>query len=338
VAVAHDARLSTQAVPVGASQTAGEPVLLINPRSFRASRGGLAERAAQLARAAGIEVVTATDPAHFRAAFDRLHQQHQAAVWLLSGDGTVQWIAEYLAQARGSWSPLLLLLGGGRDNIVPRECGGYPPMRALRAAAAAHRAGRPMARETLTTLRVSQPGGPVRHGFLFAGGLAHEGVCVCREHRASGTGWLHRGPAADPYALLKLLVRVWIGRGPPYTRMSVHLSDGSMLPVAPMRLLLASTLGMRDAPYNPFAETGKGSVRVTAIATTAPHFWRRLPGIMRGRFHASLTPTNGALSGRCAAAEVRGINAYSLDGESFTADPHLPLTIATGIELSVLRP
>lgn len=321
------------------SQAAGPPVLLINPRSFRASRWGLARRAARLARRHGIEVIAASDPARFRASFDLLHQQRRQQVWLLSGDGTIHWIAEYLAHLQDGWSPALLLLGGGRANVVPRECGGYPAMRALRAAVAAHSAGRELRRESLPTLRLEQSGSPVRHGFFLAGGMIHEGVRECSEHRARGSTWLHRSLAADFYTLLALLVKVAIGRSPlpPYQHMEVHMSGGASLARSPIRVLLASTLGMRDALYNPFAAKGEGPVRVTAIAANAPHFWRHLPGILRGRFAAELTPERGALSGRCTTARILGIGDYSLDGEHFSADPGQPLVIGMGVALTVLR-
>lgn len=324
------------AAPVGA----GSPVFLVNPRSFRASRWKLGRRAARLARRAGIEVIEASEPARFRAVLEDLHSRRQAEIWLLSGDGTIHWIAEYLGSLADGWSPALLLLGGGRANVVPRECGGYPPMRALRAALAAHAAGRPLPRATLRTLRLSQPGMPDRQGFFVAGGMVHEGVRVCSEHRARGSGWLHRSLAADFYALLKLLVQVWVGRSPlpPYTAMAVRMQDGRELPRLPLRILLATTLCMRDALYNPFAATGEGPVRATAIAVTAPHFWRYLPKILRGRFARQLTPRTGVLSGRCESFEVHGMADFSLDGEHFQADPALPLTFSSGYELTVLTP
>lgn len=319
---------------------AGRPVLLINPLSFRASRRGLARRVASLGREAGLEIINASSPGEFRAAFDQLHARRQSQVWLLCGDGTIQWVAEYLARADVDWSPLLLLLGGGRANIVPRECGGYPALPALRAALRAHRAGLQLGEQSLATLRLSQPGGAARHGFLLAGGVAHEGVRVCREHRARGRSWLHRGLVADFYALLRLQLQVWLGRSPlpPPSAMSVRMADGRELATTPMRLLLASTLHMRNALYNPFAQTGEGSVRITAIAARVPHIWRQMPNILRGRFGPELTLERGALSGRCTSAVVRGIAGYSLDGEAVVADAALPLNIEPGITLRVLRP
>lgn len=341
MAFAGRARLSPAPAVRDPPAPAGEqPVLVINVRSFRASRRGLAQRVTRLGQDAGLEIITASDPATFSTAFDQLRARRQPQVWLLSGDGTIQWIAEYLARAGNDWSPALLLLAGGRANVVPRECGGYPALPALRAALRAHRAGRSLCEEPLATLKLSQPGGVARHGFLLAGGLAHEGVRVCREHRASGSSWLHRGVVADFYALLRLQLQVWLGRSPlpPPAPMSVRMADGRELRTAPMRLLLASSLDMRNALYNPFAATGEGSVRVTAIEARVPHLWRYTPGILRGRFSPDLTPERGALSGRCTSAEVRGIGAYSLDGEDFVADAAAPLRIETGISLRVLRP
>jgi hypothetical protein len=287
-----------------------------------------------------VETIAASDPGNFHAAVARLHARRQQQLWVLSGDGTVQWIAEYLASLDDGWSPELLLLGGGRSNIVPRETGGYPAMRALRRALRAHAQGTPLRRERITTLKLTQQGRETRHGFLFAGGMIDEGVRILSEHRARGSGWLHRSLAADFYALLRLLVLIGLRRSPmpAYTYMSVRMVDGPHLENAPMRVLLASTLAMRDALYNPFAATGEGSVRLTAIAATAPHFWRRLPGVLRGRFAAAMTPQRGVVSGRCTAAEVTGIAAYSLDGEPFAADPARPLRLESGIELAVLRP
>lgn len=316
------------------------PVLLINPRSFRASRWRRAQRAARLARRAGLEVMEAADPAGFRAAFDALHARRVQQVWMFAGDGTIHWLAEYLHGLADGWSPELLLLGGGRANVVPREGGGYPPMRALNRALAACRAGRPMRRLAVTTLKVSQQGQPDHHGFLLAGGVVHQGVRVCSEHRARGSGWLHRSLAADFYALIKLTLQVLVGRSPlpPYTEMAVRMDDGRELPRSPIRILLASTLGMREALYNPFDSAGEGAVRATVIAADAPHFWRHLPGMLRGRFPRGPVRETGILSGRCAGLAVHGLTEYSLDGEHFRADPSLPLRIGPGFTLTVVRP
>lgn len=315
------------------------PCLLVNPRSFRASRLGLAQRAAGLAGAAGLAVHEVTSPGELGAALDRLRQQRQQRIWLLAGDGMVHALAQYLAAGNPEeWSPTLLLLAGGRANVVPRECGGYPAMPALRRAIAALAAGRTLKEERIRTLCVSQAGQPARHGFLFTGSMLHEGVMLCAAHRAAGSGWLHRSFFADPYVLLKLSLQVMVGRSPlpPYPQVAVQLPGQGEL-AAPLRILVASSLGLGGALYNPFAARGTGPVRLTAVAATAAHFWRHLPALFRGRFDDNMNLAQGFLSGRGEWAAVRGIGGYSLDGETFTCDPAAPITFSAGIDLRVLR-
>jgi len=299
---------------------------------------GLARRAASLAGAAGLPVHEVTSPADLRAHLDRLGAQRQEQIWMLAGDGMVHAMAEYFAEHPGGWSPALLLLAGGRANVVPRECGGYPAMPALRRALAALAAGRSLSEERIRTLRVSQVGQPVRHGFLFAGSVIHDGVKLCAEHRASGSGWLHRSFFADPYVLLKLTLQVLVGRSPlpPYPQCEVRLAGQAELS-APLRILVASSLGLGGALYNPFAGRGAGPVRLTAVAATAAHFWRHLPALLRGRFDDNMDLAHGFLSGRGETAEVRGISGYALDGETFECNQALPVEFAAGIDLRVLR-
>lgn len=316
------------------------PWLLVNPRSFRASRGGLAQRIATKARNHGLQVIEASSAVEFQTALDRLRDLQAAEIWMLAGDGTVHAMAQYLAQpACAGWSPALLLLGGGRANVVPRDCGGYPPWQRFSAALDALRDGRELAEERLLTLRVQQYGGESQYGFFLAGAVVYAGIRLCDEHRAQGSGWLHRSWFADPYCLLKVATQVWAGRSPlpPYRDVDVRTDSAAALR-APMRILLASSLQFREALYNPFAQRGEGVVRLTAVAATARHFWRHLPAIFKGRFGDDMTLQQGYLSGRFASAEVLGLDGYALDGELFTTDPTRPVKLSSGIELRVLRP
>lgn len=319
---------------------AARPCLLVNPRSFRANRFGLAHQAEQLARAAAIEVRHVTAPPSVHAALDELRRRRQQQVWVLAGDGTLHAMAEYFAGLPADdWSPALLLLAGGRANVVPRECGGYPAMPALRRALAAHAGGRQMEERSLHTLRIAQQGQPVRHGFLVAGAMIYEGVRACAENHRRGEGWQHNSFIADPLVLLKLGLKVLAGRSPlpPYPQIIVRMPGvGEMS--APLRVLVAATLEMHSALYNPFAARGSGPLRLTAVAAGAKSFWRNVPAMLRGRFRQDMDLAHGYLSGRAARAELLGIAGYALDGEIFAADPALPLEFSTGPVLRVLRP
>ncbi len=235
--------------------------------------------------------------------------------------------------------PALLLLGGGRANVVPRDTGGYPAWERFNSALDALREGRNLREERLLTLRVEQEGTPPQYGFFLAAAVVYAGVKLCQEHRERGTGWLHRSWLADPYVLLKIAVQVWMGRSPlpSYDDLQVR-ANGDLAMRKAMRLLLVSTLQMRETLYNPFAARGEGKVRLTAIAANATRFWRNLPAMFKGRFGKDMTLQNGYLSGRFADAEVLGLDGYALDGELFATDPARPVRFSRGIELRVLRP
>ncbi len=319
---------------------AARPWLIVNPLSFRASRNGLAGRVSDLARSHGLRVEHASDLTEFHAVLDRLRALHAEQIWVLAGDGTLHAMAQHLARPDNTgWSPALLLLAGGRANVIPRDCGGYPPWERFRAALKALHEGRPLVEETMVTLRVEQEGSEPQHGFFMVGAVLYDGVRLCREHRARGTSWLHRSWFADPWCLLKMMVQVWMGSSPlpPYSRMQVTTNPVEVLR-APMRILLASTLQLREALYNPFASRGAGELRLTAVAATARHFWRHLPAMLRGRFDNHMTLQNGHLSGRFERADVLGLEGYALDGELFATDPTRPVRLSAGIRLRVLRP
>lgn len=315
------------------------PSLLVNPRSFRSSRLGLARRAARQVRAAGLEVHEVVDPPSLRAQLETLRERRAQQIWILAGDGTIHALAEYFAEQARDWSPALLLLAGGRANVVPRECGGYPAMPALRRALDALRAGRQLDEERIPTLQVSQQGMPVRHGFVFGAALVYEAVRLAAEHRAAGRTWRHRSWLVDPYIYLRWVLRTLILRKPlpPLPLVMARLAGGGELG-GPLRALVASTLEMRSALYNPFAARGRGPVRLTAILSTAPSTWRMLPALLKGRFDDTMDLAHGVLSGRGERAELQGISSYALDGEFFAADPALPLVFTAGTSLRVLRP
>ncbi|MEJ0100902.1 MAG: diacylglycerol kinase family protein [Pseudomonadota bacterium] len=321
---------------MGADAT-NRPCLIVNPRSFRASWLGYARRGARLAHAAGLDVHQVFDPSSVCALLDRLRASGQQQIWVLAGDGTLHAMADYFAARGGDWSPGLLLLAGGRANLVPRECGGYPAMPMLRKALAAWREGRPLREERLPTLQVSQAGQPTRHGFLLAGAMIHDVLSELVAHRAAG--WWRTGFFSGPYVYTRLIVLGLLGRKPlpPAAHIVTRLAGRGEL-AAPVRILLASTLELRRALYNPFAARGTGPVRLTAIAADAPRFWRRLPKIIKGRFDNDMDLAQGFLSGRGERAELLGVAGYALDGEIFAADPAQPLVFTAGVALKVLHP
>ncbi len=327
------------------------PCLIVNPLSFRASQGGLAGRAIALARRHGAQVIEAVEPADVFAAMEQLRARRQPRVFVLSGDGTVQGIVQYLALLPAQeWEPELLVLGGGRSNVTARDFGGVPAYAKLEAALRGSSEGRPMGVELHQLLRIEQEGSTPQHGFLLAAAMIDSGIRLCRRHRKSGHGWIHTGPLSDAYTLGRLALQVLTGRSPlpPFPQMRIDAvatppatgptTAASQSLQGPIRVLVATTLRHAEGLYNPYAARGEGSVRVTAVAATAPRFWRRLPKILTGRFDEHMDSSQGYLSGRFDHVVLLGLGHYSLDGEAFETDATRPVFIRGGAHLRVLKP
>jgi hypothetical protein len=192
--------------------------------------------------------------------------------------------------------------------------------------------------EEMPLLQVEQHGCQSRQGFVFAAAMFDAGVRICAAHRARGSGWLHRSWIADPYALLRLGCQVMAGRSPlpAYPQLTVDTAQGVSL-AAPIRVVIASTLPLRNSLFRPFAARGSGAVQITAVSADAARFWRRLPRMIRGRFSAEMNTTNGYLSERSDAVLLHGLSAYSLDGEPVSCDAQQALRLTAGIKLRLLR-
>ncbi|NUZ05237.1 diacylglycerol kinase family protein [Piscinibacter koreensis] len=319
--------------PAGRLAIDRTPLLLVNPLSFRASRG-LAERAIALATAHGAEVECVDgSPEATSAAVERILARRQRHVIVLAGDGTVHALIERLAERpAGSWLPDLLVLPGGRSNVTAADLlPGFDALGGLRSGLEQLRAGVwDGSIVERSVLRIDQPGLPLRHGFLFGGATVDTIIRRAHAYRAGGSGLLRTGHLSTPWFALGLAARALQGRaGLTCPRLTVR-ADGLGDLDGRVSLLLASTLLHRRGLLDPYAERGTGGLRVTAVAAGAPRFWRSLPRLVRGRYSAAMNRANGYLSGRCDRLEVLGLAGYVLDGEKFDVDPARPVVVSAG--------
>lgn len=317
--------------------------LIVNPLSFRASRGGLAARAIALAHRHAVDVIEADTPATLSAALDRrLMQGRRLDLYVLAGDGTVQALVDALVRLPGDLpAPRLLVLGGGRTNLTAADLDGTGDVLGKLEHAFARLRG-PTAAPSVQARRVlvvEQAPAPARHGFFLAGGLVDETIRACHAWRQGG-GRLRRGHLGTLYYLARLALGAWAGR--PQVR-SPHLrvaAEGRGVLEGPMRLLVATTLEHRTGGFDPYAVRAEpaGRPRVTAVIAGARRFWRSLGRLLRGRFGAQMTPDAGYLSGASDRIEVWGLRGYTLDGEEFGCDPARPVLIRGGARLEFLVP
>lgn len=340
----HLNAIERAASPAQAATAGARPAscLVVNPRSFTVARSRLAARAIALAQAHGAEVIEADHPLHFEAGLEAALVRGVRRVFVLGGDGTVQAIVDHLARrAPGLTMPQLLILGGGRTNLTAADLHGSGSALKKLESALTRSARDPAGGFELHqrhTLVMEQPPAPPRHGFFVAGAIVDSLIRRCHHDRATGSGSLRTGTHSTAWTLIKEAVPALRGRAPyafPQLDLEVPGLGGLR---EPMRLLLASTLTHGNRMLNPYADRGAGILRITAVTAGASGFWRSLPRLVTGRYSEAMNIQRGYLSGRCGGFVVRGLDGYTLDGQSFSADPMRPVAVRTGPRFDFLVP
>lgn len=337
---ARDLTRATAPAVVDEERSPPPPCLIINPLSFRASRG-LAAKAEAMGRAAGAEVVMLRSPAMLTATIETVLARRQQKVLVMAGDGTVHAVLDQLASLpAGSWIPDLLVLPGGRTNLTAADLTpGQAAMplleRALRLVREGHWDASVIERPTM---RVSHGDAAPRYGFFIAGAVIDCAIRGCHAYRREGRGIFGTLDLSVPWYLLPQGWRRLWGRSTLKCPDMVIDARGLGRLAAPVGVLLVSTLHHQKGLFNPYAARGQGDVRLLATAQGAQGFWRRLPRILIGRFTPAMDLAHGYLTGRCDRLEITGLSHGSLDGEVFDADPTVPVVITSGPRLRFFCP
>lgn len=322
---------SDPALPVSPSvlQPFPLPALLVNRRSFRASRTEQTDRAIQMARDTGIKVFEADHPQAWNAALDQLAEHPPSCLMVIAGDGTVHALAELMAQRPAEQRLPLMLLGGGRTNLIAEDLGGAGRiLRRLRGLRRLIEDGGSLKVEPRHPLVIEQPGAPARQGYFLAGAYVDDAIRECHRFRKTAGSRARQGVLSNALSLLKQAALALIGRHPARPPQLRITSDTLGTIEGPTRLLAISTLHHRRGLLDPYAARGAGVLRFTAV--TAPRFWWRMPRILCGRFSAAMDLPRGYLSGRGWSLSIQGLSRYTLDGEEYDCDPAQPVTIRVG--------
>ena len=309
---------------------------LINPGSFRMSlRDRAARSEARIREAGGCAYrVTGLDDIE-QALADALGRGIERIV-LAGGDGTLQGAVSYLARhVPVDALPELVVLSAGRTNYVAGDLGTSDHFldtldRLLERRASPDRLER-------RTLALSHPSIGVQHGFFLAGAMLDQAIRTIHAEWIDQPGW-RRGRMASTLGATRLLPALLTDR-PPFVAHRIGVDAGELGRLdAPMRFLLMTTLGLDDQHARPYAQRGTGPLRLTAIAAAAERWRRRMPAVLRGRFHAAMHPGTGYLSGHACAVTLSGLDGVTLDGQEFELDPGEPLRVEAGPRFGFLRP
>lgn len=293
-----------------------------------------------LATAYGADIIQIDELSQLTAALDGILARGHLQICVLAGDGTVHTIADHLARLpAGSPQLQLLILAGGRTNLTAADLGGHRAvLKKLESALARFRNDGALGfniqhRHTLT---IEQAPAPQRHGFILTAALVDSVIRKCHLQQRAGSRPLQSGHLSAAWCVLKLAIQALLGRGSlPRPDLDIKAPGCGRLQ-GPTRVLIASTLMHREGLFNPYAERGEGTVRITAVAARAPGFWLRLPRLLTGHFSERMDAERGYLSGRCERLEVLGLAGYTLDGEEFDSDPTRPVIIRTGPRICFL--
>ncbi len=328
---------ATAVEPAHQSIPDGPACLIINPRSFRLSRGQLAARARATAERLGATVVEAREPAAFSRALEDFLPRRPRMVAILGGDGTVQATVTHLAKlAPPAGMPPLLVLGGGRTNLTAHDLGQRSTL--LRRLEKALSTAPDELQTTMRhTLRIQQSPALDEHGFFVAGAVVDSVIRDCHAHQQSGHGLHRNGPLSTAWRLMQIGVLSLLGRmrfASPELRLQ---ADGLGELAGPTRVLVVTTLTHQQGLLNPYDDGGQGVIRVTAIRNDAQGFWWRLPRILTGRFHRRMQPATGYLSGHCEGLRIHGLAGFALDGQEYDTDPEQPVTVTPGPEVRFIR-
>jgi diacylglycerol kinase family enzyme len=322
------------------TSAAPEPVLaaLINPRSFRMSLRERARRTAERVAAHGGEVHQVDDLAAIECALQAAMARNVGRLVIAGGDGTLQgsvsWLARNLEPER---LPELIVLSAGRTNYVAGDIGSRRrfPDTLERILTTGPDRLHPVDRSTLA---LEHPSLGRQHGFFMAGAAIDEIIRYVHRWQAAKSNWWRTAHAASTLGVLSLATRRALRR----YRFDAPRLQVDARPLGKLegrcRFLLATTLTHAGSPIDPYAGSGRGPLRLTAVHEAAAGLRWRLPRLVTGRFSSAMTRENGYLSGLCVDIEIVGLRQITLDGQEFDLEPSEPLRIRPGPVFRFLRP
>lgn len=311
-------------------------MILVNPHSFRMTSRNRLQRIDQLAHTHGLPLYAVHGPDEIAAALADGAPGPDDRLIIIGGDGTLQAAISRLAgRAQNGLAPTLCMLGGGRTNFTARDLGSHNRLLQSLEHLLAQASWKSTQRRVL---RINSSKHGALYGFFIAGALVDAIIRDCHNYRARSRGWLRTGHAATPWRLAQLAALGLTGRTG-FVLPDLQISaDRLGVMSGRTRILLVSSLQHDSGSLDPYADRGKGEVRLTAIHGQASAFWRRLPALLSGRFRPEQTTATGYLSGRTGRLQITGLPSICLDGQEYALDATQTLDIQPGPAFRFLQP
>ncbi len=269
------------------------------------------------------------------------------ALFISSGDGTIQaiqtWLAENLDEAR---LPRLVLLPHGSTNMTAADLGFHDrDARAQRDFILSRRWAQEDGLRTVSrpTLRLLNPrqGAPL-HGMFLGGGAIARGTLFCQERfnrRGVRGNWL-----APALTLAAAAGKALLG-GPAAPEdesrldrpvpMSIE-ADGQLIGDGLHTAVLATTLEKLVFGARPFLPGGPDRLKVGVFGHPPPSLIRWLPVVLWGRKEGRKLPASIRLL-HADRLDIAGDAPFILDGERVLPPADAPLRVEVGPRFTYIR-
>ena len=315
--------------------------IISNPRSHRNRRhmAGLRELIVGEAEVLHEEIDHMAGLAEILADFSR---REVGRIVVNGGDGTVQAVMTALLNNGGADEPpTLAVLASGRTNLIAHNIGlAGSPRDGLARLFARRRRGDPLEGVSRPVLSLDLGGGgAVIHGMFLGSAAFYRGTMIGRTsfHPLGAVG-----PAVVGLSLGLVLARALLGRpggilqGDAMT--VIHDDDREAARSRDYFLILATTLDHLILGLTPFWDDGGGTgpLRLTTVTYPPPRLARALLPLARGRPRPWMADS-GYRSRRLARVTLVSACPIVFDGQIFTPDPAVPVTIGGGRSLRFLR-
>jgi diacylglycerol kinase (ATP) len=312
--------------------------IIINPRAGRGRGKGLALAQALAATPGAADVVVLQSFTDLEPALRRFAANAVDALFISSGDGTIQFIQTWIAETgQFKTPPRLCLLPHGTTNMTAADLGFRRTAIADQAAFIA--SPQPQEIRQRHTLRVANPKGrgPV-HGMFFGTGAVSEATRYCQKafnDKGVGGSWATFATLASAVGK-----SVFLPANPndpnrfdrpfPLTLQANGntLCDGQNL------LILATTLDKLILGTRPFWGGATAPLRVTSLPYPVPNVFRWLLPMMYGG--ETRSAPKGAASTACNSCTVNSPTAFVIDGEFYDPPTDEPLRLEAGLRLDYI--
>lgn len=307
---------------------------LINPRSRGGGKRGK-ELAAVLAEAGQDNVVLLHDFKDLGPALENFAAQGVTAIFISSGDGTVQAVQTMLAEEQiFETLPALGLIPHGSTNMDAMTLGlGQKDPR--RIAALAKDLGR-LKRVKRHTVRIANPAdGQARHGMFVGSGALRTAV----EFTQASLNKKNLRDGLAPLVTLMAFVGDYFMSGGRSKIVRAHPmrieAEGEEFVDGDQLTFLATTLEKLVLKSRPYWGPDTCEMKILSVAYPPPTVLRYIAPLMWGVPNRKLPES--CRSRATSAVEVSGVKEWVVDGEFFDAPEHEPLRLELGTEFTYLQ-